>query len=442
MQSTCLQSWSSRCRSRSAGLGALVAMLLVSCAHEHDAEAGGGELASREAETAAPEGESTAKAADPGSPSGDKADKAAPSEPAPSAAAAAKPAPAKPAKPASKHDACDARVVSSTEPCSDDPDPCGLKSGWEGDEYCLKPPPAGEGIQIHFGPRSYDDKADTDPYVLEPHEQLNNSMLAHLPAFDAPQYWDHVTVHMRPSVHHWISFDAPEDAEEGVYLDTGCGQGALFGGGGFGGGQNLIYDNPPHGVVAPENAGIVREVSGKSVCLGVMGYNLSDKPRLREAWVNLYFTDKPKVMQTTGAVSMVGGLGLNLPPGQKKQLTYTGTFDKDGRILQLFGNRGMWTTRLAVWLNDELVYDSYDWQAAVTFAYDSITTNPSIDTAGMHDGAVSGMLPFKAGARLKYSCFIDNRSDELLRFRNDIESGEMCNLWGSTVGGIVSGMFQ
>src|SRR5690349_14511108 len=42
-------------------------------------------------------------------------------------------------------------LASSTKPCGDDPDPCGLKSGWAGDEYCMLPPPEGQGIQIHLG---------------------------------------------------------------------------------------------------------------------------------------------------------------------------------------------------------------------------------------------------------------------------------------------------
>ena len=28
--------------------------------------------------------------------------------------------------------------------------------------YCLLPPPEGEGVQIHFGPKSYDDPAEVE----------------------------------------------------------------------------------------------------------------------------------------------------------------------------------------------------------------------------------------------------------------------------------------
>lgn len=345
-------------------------------------------------------------------------------------------------QPAPKLDACDARVVSASRPCSDDPDPCGLDSGWEGDEYCLKPPPAGEGIQIHFGPRDYKDSAATAEYVLQPGEQVNNSMLAKVP-LDAPRYWHHVTVHMRPSVDRWISMGGPkEPGREGVYTDTGCGDGRLFGAGGFGGGHSPIYDNPPHGVAAPENAGIGVRMTDATACLATTAFNFTDKPRLREAWVNLYFTDAPTHVEKTGAVSLVGELGLNLPAGEKREYTYQAAFSESGRIIQLYGHRRMWTRRLAAWLNDQLIYDSYDWQEGVVFSYDSITSNPPIDPAGMRDGAASGILSFKAGDTIKYTCFVDNQSGGPLRFKNDLRGSEMCNLGGTTVGGSASGTFQ
>jgi hypothetical protein len=94
--------------------------------------------------------------------------------------------------------------------------------------------------------------------------------------------------------------------------------------------------------------------------------------------------------------------------------------------------------RLAVWLNDRLIYDSRRREEAVTYNYDSITMNPPIDPAGVKDGAVSGIVPVKAGDTLKVSCFVANTSATTLRFGNELESGEMCTLWGATVGGSFS----
>lgn len=332
---------------------------------------------------------------------------------------------------------CMPGAVSYSKPCTTEPDPCGLNSGFVGDNYCLKPPPAGEGIQIHFGPKNYADPGD---YVLQPGEEFNNSVLALVPLTES-KFWDHVTVQMRPGSHHWISMDGQGETREGVYKDTtGCGTNRLFGAGGFGGGQNLIYDNPPLGMQAPENVGIGRSIAPGSVCLGLHVYNLTDQPTIREMWVNLYFVDRAKVTQMTGAISMVGALGLRVPAGANKTLTYSGGFSGAGRIIQMYGHRHKWTPRFAVWLDEELIYDSHSWQESVTFNYDSLTTNPPIDM--VHDGAKSGIVAFKAGSQLKFSCFIENKSDELLTFKNDIDGGEMCNLWGTTVGGSVSGSFQ
>jgi hypothetical protein len=245
---------------------------------------------------------------------------------------------------------------------------------------------------------------------------------------------------MRPGGYRWISITAPADAREGFYPDTGCGTGAMFGAGAFGSGRNLIYDDPPQGIAAPENQGIGHTIEGNSSsCVGLHAYNFTEKPQLRELWVNLYFIDPAEITQRTGAVAMVGGLGLNLAPGQKRELSYSGRFSAAGRLIQLGGERHAWTPRFMAFLNDQLIYDSHDWKDAVVFNYDSITMNPPID--GIRDGAVSGILPFQANDVLRYSCFIENESDQVLTFRNEVEGGEMCNLWGTTVGGSVSGSF-
>jgi hypothetical protein len=335
-------------------------------------------------------------------------------------------------------DDCSARVVSRSKPCSSDPDPCGLNSGWDGDEYCLLPPLAGEGVQIHFGPKDYSDNSQTDPYVIGPRQVLSESLLARVP-LDADRTIGRITVHMRPDVDHWISMGGSNDAEEGVYPDIGCGSGALVAAGGFGGSPNLIYDNPPQGVTAPENEGIVRTFRGNSsACMGMYALNRTDQPQLREAWVNLYYADEPKERLETGGIGLIGGMGLALPPGETTVVMLHGTARADGRIIQLYGQRRQYTPRLAAWLNDQLIYDSRQWEESVTYNYDSITINPPIDPAGLKDGAVSGTLPFKAGDTLKLSCFVDNTSDHTLRFTAELEFSEICGLWGATVGGDIS----
>jgi len=347
------------------------------------------------------------------------------------------PTPQAPAGPTQADDDCSARVVSRSKPCSNDPDPCGLNSGWDGDAYCLKPPPAGEGVQIHFGPKDYNRASE---YVMEPGQEFYNSMLAHVPLSET-KYGSHITVQTRPGVHHWNSMSGPAGAREGFYADTGCGQSTRFmASGDFGRGQNLIYDNPPDGVPAPENEGTGRTIAGNSsACVALHAYNFTDGPQLREMWINLYFIDASKVTQRAGAIALIGGLGLNVPPGEHRELRYSARFPEEGRILQLIGSRNEWTTRLAVWLNDELIYDSRERRETISVSYDSITTNPPID--GIHDGAKSGIVAFTPNDTLTYRCFIENASDHTLSF-GEADGGEMCDLWGSTVGGSLTGVFQ
>jgi hypothetical protein len=341
-----------------------------------------------------------------------------------------------PAKPA---DNCMDRRVSYAKPCTSDPDPCGIKSGWAGDEYCLKPPAPGEGIQIHIGPSDYKNMAEVAKYLIKPGEEFNNSVIGHID-LTQEKWWNRITVHMRPGSHHWISTVVSGKPEAKFYSDTGCGGASSVGS--LGGGQNLIYDNPPGGKPAPENEGLGRSVKGdSSLCMNLHAYNFSEKDQLREMWINLYFVDEAKVTQKAAGIGMVGGLGLNLAPKMKKEETYSGKFSAAGRIIQLFGHRHVWTPRFAVWLNERLIYDSWSWEESATYNYDSLTMNPMINTPAKMDGAVSGVLDFKAGDTLKFTCFIENESDNTLRFSNELKDGEMCNLWGSAVGAGLSGSF-
>jgi hypothetical protein len=329
-------------------------------------------------------------------------------------------------------DNCMDRRVSYAVPCHDDPDPCGIASGWPGDEYCLLPPAEGEGFQIHIGPDDYTNETEVAKYVIQAGEEFNNSVLGHIP-LEQDVWFDRITVHMRPGSHHWISSVVSGKPEEGVYADTSC-EGAMQVGS-IGGGQNLIYDNPPGGVPAPENEGLGRPLAGNSsLCMNLHAYNYSEEPQLRELWINIYTVDEAAVTQRASGIGVVGGLGMSIAPGVKETLTYTEIFPEAGRIIQLFGHRHVWTPRFAVWLNDDLIYDSWDWRESVTFNYDSLTTNPAPDPDKKLDGAASGVIDVAAGDELTFSCFIENESDVTLRFRNELYEGEMCNLWGSAIG--------
>jgi hypothetical protein len=338
-------------------------------------------------------------------------------------------------------DGCgDGRRVSSVTPCTDDPDPCGLNSGFRGDEYCLLPPPPGEGIQIHFGPSDYTDPAELAKYTLDPDQDVNAYGIADIPLTEQ-KWFSHVKIQMRPGSHHLINTVLDDKYEVGfVPAGQGCPGSTVSG---FPGTQNLVYESPPNGQHAPENVGLGRSLApNTSLCVNHHGYNFTEDVQLREVWINVYFVDESEVTQRTQGIALVAGPWTPIPVGASISLGKEVEIEGSGRIISMFGHRHAWTDRFAVWHNDRLVYDSWNWQESIVFNYDSITENPPPNPEGMTDGAVSGILDVQEGDRLRFQCDVNNGNDKPLPFTNALYDGEMCILFGATVGvSIVDGLF-
>ena len=343
-------------------------------------------------------------------------------------------------------DPCKDFVVSRRAPCSNDPNPCNIDSGYPGDEYCLPPPKPEEGIQVHFGPKDYKNTAEVAKYLLEPTQEFNDYGLANIPTTDE-KFYNRVVYHMRPGSHHLINSIVSGHPTEGFMpKGQGCDGSRV---GTLGGTQNLIYDSRPNGIVPPENEGVGYVLPGMaSICFNFHRYNTTDADQLSEIWVNFYFVDEAEVTQRARWGAIIGGLGMSIRPGEEKTLTYSSTFsgvtstpESPARIIQLFGHRHAATYRFSAWLNDTMIYDSWDWQESVTFNYDSLTDNPKIQPNGMIDAGHSGVLAVKNGDVLKYSCYIRNETDVTLTFANELYTAEMCNLFGQSVGASFNGLF-
>jgi hypothetical protein len=156
-------------------------------------------------------------------------------------------------------------------------------------------------------------------------------------------------------------------------------------------------------------------------------------------WINVWFVDESEVTQRAAPVMIIAGPWQGIPPRSQKVLNAETTINGEGRIISLFGHRHAWTTRFAVWRNDVLVYDSWNWVDSAVFTYDTITENPAPNPEAKTDGAVSGTLDLKTGDKVKIQCDIDNQSDKTLTFQNALYDGEMCILFGSAVGVSVRG---
>ena len=108
------------------------------------------------------------------------------------------------------------------------------------------------------------------------------------------------------------------------------------------------------------------------------------------------------------------------------------------RVVSLYGHRHAHTKRFTIWANRaatgrETIYEDYDWKEPTELSYNSVVQNPAPDPVGLKAGGVSGILNFEVGDTMEWECEIDNDSDKVLTFRNEVFTGEMCNIFGSSV---------
>ncbi len=327
--------------------------------------------------------------------------------------------------------------ASARVPCHDDPDPCGIDSGFDGDEFCLPPPPPELGVQIHLGPKDYNNPTEVNSYLLGAGEEVNVYGVADIPLLE-DRFYNFVQLRMRPSSHHLINRVITKQATEGFIGGFDCPGQVLNGY--FVGSQTPVRDDPAHGVVAPENEGLGRVISGNSsLCINQHAYNFTEGPLLREVWINVYFMDPSEVTQEENRIVVNANVGT-IPPGAQRELTASSTVRGAGRIINLYGHRHAWTDRFAVWHNDRLIYDSWDWVESVVYDFNSVTENPPINPDGGSDGAVSGVLEVQNGDEIRILCDVNNQSENTLTFSNEAYTGEMCILFGASVDATIGGL--
>jgi hypothetical protein len=309
---------------------------------------------------------------------------------------------------------------------------CDLHTKWAGDEYCIKPPPPDKGFQVHIGPSNYDNPETQ--YVVNPGQETNMNF----PAVSGNDqsvlyYWRQYR--MRPGSHHLIV-----NANDGAGTGTGVGRR-------LGGAQNLVRDNPEHGVAAPENQGIGIPLNAKTPLSVNLHYmNATDKPMIQEAWVNFWYKDPSEVKEQSKELYSMGGLAMAIQPGQHTTLgRYSCAIDTPGRVLSLYGHRHANTVRFSAWRTrngkSDLVYEDYDWHDPLVVEYNSVTQNGTPDPVAQRGGGVSGILDLLPGDTMDWECEVQNQTNKVLRFTNEVYDGEMCILIGDAVGPTVSCQF-
>lgn len=314
-------------------------------------------------------------------------------------------------------------------PNSQEEDGCGLNTDYDGDEYCIAPPPAELGFQVHYGPLSYDDPVEVEKYLMAP--GIDTNLFEPAEAGNATDiYFYKRQYRMRPGSHHLIVTAGSQRSIAGT-------------GRRLGGSQNAIKDNPK-GQIPPENVGIGIPLSARSpLTLNLHHFNGQSKPILREAWINFWYVDPGAVTQEAKEIFLWAGLGQIIAPGASTTVRGKKTINEAGRILTLYGHRHSNNVRFAAYLNGELVFDDYDWKEPAVFEFNSLTDNPAPEVGSGRAGASSGMLELAPGDVLEWQCDIENHHNEAITFgENEAVTSEMCILVGDALGPALLGVSE
>jgi hypothetical protein len=219
-------------------------------------------------------------------------------------------------------------------------DECGLHTNYPGDEYCILPPPAAKGFQIHIGPSNYD---NPEPEYILPPGAENVINLSAVTGNEKDVLYYFRQYRMRPGSHHVI---------------------ISANGKSIGGTQNLARDQPDFGIIPPENEDVGIPLAAKSpITANMHFYNFTDKPMVRELWVNYWYKDPAEVKETANRI--FSPTSVNAAVAHSHVVVGAScAVEGTGRLLALSGHRHLNNVRFSVWLNSkgkrDLVFDDYD----------------------------------------------------------------------------------
>ena len=327
-----------------------------------------------------------------------------------------------------------------------DADPS-YSSGYPGDEFCILPPPADKGTQIHVGPPAYSQPGSE--FLLQPGEETVVYYYINATTTE-DHYYYRTNLRMRAGSHHMIirvqsddhadGFSAEQDLAGSLRADTATNRS-------FGGAQRPDEDRPSGLHVPAENAdmGALLE-AGQQFSFNLHHFNLTQKPILREAWVNAWYKSQAEIARRIESIAIIGNpADLNIPPGERRVLHYQCPVNAPVRIITLNGHRHASTARFGAWVvrangATESLYESFNYNDMPTYQFDSESHNPTPDADDQIDGAASGMLELNAGDQLHFLCDVTNHLDQSLHFANEVKTGEMCIMFGSRTGAPLCGI--
>jgi hypothetical protein len=331
-----------------------------------------------------------------------------------------------------------AGAMNAPTPGADYPDlrgKCGLNTGYPSDDACISAPAAEEGIQLHVGPKDYKDEAEIAKFVMAPGEESSECWTFH--AQNTEKVWYQTSLLSgRAGTHHIINTMYDEatypDAPFARCGDSTKATGSLPG-------ASKAYMPRTH--VAPEYEHVGRSLSPKATVQSDMHYyNFTEKPLLREYWMNLYYAKAEDITQEADQIRGMGGFSWNqtpIAPGTDMVYKYSCPVKGEGFILNLLGHYHSHGKRFTASIQraaggTDKVFEMYSYLDPATFEYNTVVKNPNF--AENTAGAVSGQLAVHNGDTVLWECHVVNDSDVGLRYINEVKAGEMCNLWGASLG--------
>jgi hypothetical protein len=328
--------------------------------------------------------------------------------------------------------------------------PCGIDSGYPGDEFCIPPPDPTEGLQLWVGPSDYDNPDEVASYLLESGGEdvvcFNTD-----PVDTAGFYYLEQRNRMRSGSHHMlIALKTADGRERGRVTDQAECDGFADRVGSIPGSQTPINDFLTEDF-APEDMGLGRWFPGDAIAQFQLHYvNTRDETVMREAWINLTYRDEADVTDALNTIFLVGDLAVAVPAQtrQTTALSYTPELPEETRIFELTGHSHAHTERVSIFKNrdtpDELLmYESYNWSEPAVLRFNSVIDNPAPDPTGLSDGGTTGPLFLEPGDSVDFECEVNNTTDQVLHFANEAYTAEMCLAIGAYVGdqaGLLSGM--
>jgi hypothetical protein len=315
-------------------------------------------------------------------------------------------------------------------------EPCpGIESGFPGDEYCRAAPDPALGMQVHVGPKDYDDPEQIAQYVIAAGDETNWAEEVQFPN-PTPVYTRGYRSYMRPGSHHFIMFGNNQRTTEGGPVQSGTGAESAVGvGGRFLGGATKAIQNIDTQGEFPEDQGIGSEVPANSfVAMNLHFVNATPGPLLQEIWVNFIYIDEADVTQYVKPITWYGGLGMNIPPGTHTVLANNPgscTTAEDLRIGMMTAHAHASTLRVTTWMNGStLLFEDYDWAEPTEWRFNRSVDNPAPNPQTMQSGGHSGLVYASPGDSFVWECEVRNERSVNLTFSNRVYDGEMCNVFG------------